>query len=199
MDIELTEEEYALLPPDFSDKIRLKELKVLPREQWWNAKPVVVDPRGRMVKGSGKRRGSKDPVEVGKETAFTRSKTYLEARDKLISIENPDAVYRFEDLIDSLWAAVNGVPYEVPCPHPQFCDTTHKTHLLGRKVDTATAFKLYENLVGKAAESKHVVQETSELRQVLEKREVEVKVYSADPHLAEQKRQVIEGQFGSEN
>jgi len=191
--IEATSEELGLLSISIQEDVASGALEVAPREQWWGAKPVVRNSKTkRLVKGSGKIAGSKDPVAVGKETAFRRSTSYRDAVESLISVDNPEAKYSFESLIDALWKAVNGESYQVDCPHPEDCEDGGK-HMIGRKTDTATAFKLYENLAGKAKETKEVKTEETSIHMLLEKREHRVILHEVEEDEAEvRRRRVLE-------
>jgi hypothetical protein len=178
-------------PDDLQDAIREGRLEVLPGQK---GKPVVRDAQTkRIVKGSGRPLRANDPASVGSKAAVRRSNSYREAVEQMISlIPGGEGKKTFEDLFDVLWDAIEGSPQTLEC---KSCGEKNVYYM---KKDAATAFKLYENLVGKARETKDINVEGTQLTQILERRTVDVHVHGVDRNNVSAKRAALEVAFVDE-
>jgi hypothetical protein len=174
--------------PDFDERYAAGQLEVLPGQR--PEAPVVRDAETKsIVKGSGKYPGAKDAAEASRETAHTRTKTHRKVIEKLVSLddEDPDAVISVRELLEALKTAVSGGTETLKC---------HECGEMGvyrRKIDAPTAFKLLENVGGRAAQTVFQGIEENTLEQLMLQREVAPRLFSLTPGEAEdRKRRAME-------
>lgn len=167
--------------------IKLGPIEVLPGR---GGKPVVRDAVSKKLM-AGTYQLSKhitDVVMEGKSKRdFEKSETYRNALEVLTPMFGSDK-QSLERLLDVLWKAIEGEPTAVRCHHPGCGELTHMYY---PKSDSATAFKLFENLVGKAAQTQNVSIKEDKLVQILEQRTVNVVVQGLNETEAFERRDMI--------
>lgn len=198
-----TDSDLALIhDTELREKVVEGEVLMLPPEVWESAsKPVLVSKTGQMIKGTGRRKGAKDPAVASRETAFTRRKGYRHLIEEYIPPsdlkDTPNAIISFRELIDALIDACNGSPQRVKCQH----EGCGEYHLIGFKKDPNVLFKLYENLAGKARETQDINVTGQHLALVLNERTpiTALEVHSIDPAEERRRREALhaDGEDGS--
>ena len=183
--------------PVLVERVLAGELEISDPKTWYSPdKAVIRDATTKgLVKGSGKVKGSKSPVEASRESAFKRRRSYHELAERYVNPDderNPEAIISFKELMDTLINAANGSPQEVECPHPECAE---KHHVVAFKKDGATLFKIYENLKGKAKETQEVNMNSKHLVAILNERtpvtEVSVRVLS-DEEIQTRRKTIME-------
>lgn len=176
-------------PEPINGGIRLGPVEVLPGR---SAKPVVRDAvTKRALKGSGAFPRGKPITDVVRVNTskrdFEKSQTYREALEILTPMFGADQ-QSLERLLDVLWRVIEGVPTPVKCTHQGCQDMTHMYY---PKPDGNAAFKLLENLVGRAAQTQNVNIKDEKLVQILEQRTVNVVVQGISEADANDRRELI--------
>lgn len=163
-------------------------------------KPVIVDARTkRMMEGSGRPPKANDPVLVGKGTGYKNSTEYRKAFEALFPAggdidERGSLAWWF----DQAWAAAEGSPQYVDCPHPDShvdkSDGPLK-HVVAFKKDAALIFRMIELAVGKAPQTINLNSKSEQIVQSLEYRVYDVTLHGIDEGEADRRRDLIAG-FG---
>lgn len=148
----VTDEILELVPEQFREGVIDGSLIVKDRKLWYDKlKPVLVDTKGRIKSG---RYISNDPTVISRTTAYKRKRGFREMRDLFVpatSGETAQAITSLEEIVKSLWEAVNGSPQQIECP----CGCEYKG-LYAFKKDPNALFRWYENIVGKATETQDI-------------------------------------------
>ena len=161
--IEATKDILSLLTEEVREGVLSGLYFVRPQADWWSAdKPVVVGKNGKLV--TGKYKNSKDPQVAYKENGWKINKSYQQALEDYFPTDeldnNPNIVTHFNKLVEAMWRGINGSPQQVKiqCPHPDVCPKGGGEHVVAYafKVDPHAAFKLIENLKGRAAETQNI-------------------------------------------
>lgn len=176
-------------------KVATGEYIVWPKETWNDELRPVVREAGtnRMVKGTGKVKGTPDPAMVSRQTAYQRRKGYRYLMEDFIPPsdlrDNPNAIISFKELVNNLIEACEGIPKAVTCNHPG-CKEQH-TVVLQR--DPKTLYKLTENLIGRAKETQDINVTSQQLVAVLNERTpIEgLTVHTIDPSEEQRRREAL--------
>lgn len=111
------------------------------------ARPVILDQRGHMVKGSGRWPAANDIAEISRKTAYKRTNTFREALEALVSLDGgPD------DRGSFAWLVTQGLD------------------IIEERRDPNLTFKLIELLAGKARETQDVNVKSQQWISVLNER-----------------------------
>lgn len=166
------------------------------------SKPVIRDASTkRLLPGSGKYPGSKAAVqkEAGSQDVSYREKVeYREAFERLFPAGgDADERGSLAWLFDQFWAAVEGSPQMVDCPHPEYHDDPkHHTplkHVVAFKKDAASMFKMIELGVGRAAQTININKKEERLVQVLEQRQIDVRLHGIEQDEVIAREQMLAG------
>lgn len=148
----VTDEILELVPEQFREGVVDGSLIVKSKDLWYDKrKPVLVDVKGRIKSG---RYISNDPGVISKTSAYKRKRGFREMRDLFVpatSGETAQAITSLEEIVKSLWEAVNGSPQQIECP----CGCEYKG-LYAFKKDPNALFRWYENIVGRATETQDI-------------------------------------------
>jgi len=156
-------------------------------------KPVIVDATTkRMVKGSGRLPKGNDPVLTGKATAYKQTKEYRQAFEEMFPAggdvdERGSLAWWF----DQAWAAAEGSPQYVECPHTE----CKQKHVVAMKKDGGLIFKMIELAVGRAPQTVNVNSKHEEIVKALEYRVYDVTLHGIGADEADERHQLIQ-QFG---
>ncbi len=173
----------SLLPDNLRVGVLDGTYEVLPGKS--AKKPVVrrSDTKA-LVKGSGQYPKAPDGAEVGRATAHKQRVEYREAMQAFIPVlanvpagERQEATRSFEALLDAAYLAAQGVPTRVECEHlDEFGDPCRTKHIVAFKPDGNLLWRMIENLVGKATETKEIDVRAQVLQQIAERRVVDVRI-----------------------
>ena len=178
----------AKLPEQLREMVEAGEYQVWGEGQ--GGKPVVLDASGHIVAGSGRYPNANDPAEVGRKSAFKRSRKYRELLEAFVG-DDPEAKYQFEHLVDLAFEAANGSPQLIDCPHPSICPEKKTRHVVAFKRDGQLIFKLLELLVGKAKETVETTHDERRLEVLVDARSQPVGVFDIDPREAAERREQL--------
>ena len=160
---ERTAELLELLPEDLKAQVLEGELVVYEGQK--PEKPVVLNLKGQLVKGSGRWPNANDPAAVGKSSGYKRSKDYHEAMRLLIPIDgDADRRGSFAWLVEQGFAAAEGSPQKIKCPECGYGGI----HVY--KKDSNAIIKLIEMVHGRATETKDINLTSNEWIQTLSER-----------------------------
>jgi hypothetical protein len=161
------------------------------------SKPVIRDAKTKsLLKGSGRypRQAPAFPPTALQAVTESATTEYREKADYRAEFERlfpagGDVSERgsLAWLFDQFWAACEGSPQYVPCPH----EDCGKKHLVAFKKEAATMFKMIELGVGKAAQTVNINSREDKLVRVLEQRVVDINIHGLPDDVA-QRMQVIE-------
>lgn len=157
------EEIIELVPERLKPGVLDGSLIIRPQSMWWSEdKPVIVDADTKRLK-HGRYATANDPALISKQSAYKRKRGYKEMQSIYIGAEPGETLEQItslKEIIENLLDAANGSPQEVKveCPHPDICPYGGGKHVttFAFKKDANAIFKLYENIVGKAAETSDV-------------------------------------------
>lgn len=139
-----------LVPERLKPGVLDGSLIVKTSDMWWSSdKPVIVGAKDNRIR-HGRYKTANDPAIIGKTTAYKRKRGYKEMQQVYIGAEPGEhelQIISLKEIIDALWEAANGSPQRVLCKH---CG---REDIVAFKKDPNALFKLYENVVGKAAET----------------------------------------------
>ena len=148
----VTDEILELVPEQFLQGVKDGSLIVKDRKLWYDKlKPVIVDSKGKIRAG---RYVSNDPGVISRTSAYKRKRGFREMRDLFVPAtenETAQAITSLEEIVKSLWEAVNGSPQQIECP----CGCEYKG-LYAFKKDPNALFRWYENIVGRATETQDI-------------------------------------------
>lgn len=190
-----TPELLACVSDEVREMVESGEVEVVPGKV--GNKPVIRYSESKQwVKGvgSGQYPGAPNLGQIAKATAHKRTNQFREVLEVLTPLnegpEVPGSVAWWHD--KAMWAAA-GAPQYVQCQHIG-CE---KKHLVAFKPDGGLIFKYIEMMGGKAPATMDIqVDATLQmLTAAMSKREVEVKVITADPDEASKRAQAIEARF----
>lgn len=165
-------------------------------------KPVIRDSSTkRLLPGSGKYSGSKSIVQAHQEhadTTYREKVEYREAFERLFPAGgDADERGSMAWLFDQFWAAVEGSPQLVDCPHPEYHeDPKHHTplkHVVAFKKDAASMFKMIELGVGRAAQTININKKEERLAILLEQRQFDVRVHGIEQEEVIAREQMLAG------
>jgi hypothetical protein len=186
----------SLVPEQYRDGVLSGDFIVRPREQWWDEnKPVIARANTQRIV-TGKYKNSKDPVQASKDSAYKRTKSYREALEHIIKVEGPaDKKGTFAWLVEQAFAAAEGSPIHVMCPHPELCPEKNRKHLIVQKKDGNLLFRLIELLSGKAKETQEVNVKNRHLVELLTDRTPieSIEVIELTPEQMTERRKLLDG------
>ena len=150
----------------------------------------VVKRGGKLVKGSGKIKGSKDAAVASRETAYKRTKGYQEVLETLLPPEredSPTAVSSLRELVAAFWEAVTGSPQKLQCPE---CGA-HSMYAF--KQDPHAIMKMIEKLAGRAKETQDINIHSETMIALLNERSNvrELKVITIDPEEERRRKELF--------
>ena len=190
-----TPELLELVTDEAREAVKRGEVEVVPGKV--GNKPVVRDVHTKNIvggMGSGQYPGASDLGHVAKATAYKRTnkhREWIEARLDPEGDENTPGSLPWL-FSKAMWAAA-GAAQKVDCQHIG-CG---EKHLVAFKPDGNLIFKLIELVAGKAPATMemNVDASLSMMIQALNKRDVEVRVITADPDEAIKRAAAIEARF----
>lgn len=163
------------------------------------AKPVIRDARTKkLMEGSGRYPRANDSAMVGRQFAYKNTTEYRQAFEALFPAggdvsERGSLAWWF----DQAWAAAEGSPQYVDCPHPESCPEKNKKHVVAFKKDAALIFRMIELAVGKAPQTVNINSHEEKIIQALEHRVIDVNIQGLSSDDTAKRAQVIEA-FGYE-
>lgn len=160
-------------------------------------KPVIRDARTkRLLEGSGRYPRANDAAMVGRATGYKNTTEYRQAFEALFPAggdvnERGSLAWWF----DQAWAAAEGSPQYVDCPHPDLCPERNKKHVVAWKKDSSIIFKMIELGVGKAPQTVNINSHEEKIIQALEHRVIDVNIQGLAPVDVAERQRVIQA-FG---
>lgn len=131
-------------------------------------KPVVRDPAGKLVKGTGIEKRHIDMGEMSKQFAYKRRKSYREALETIVDADGPpEQEGTFLWWLRQAQEAAKGAVQEVACP-----ECRHKFEVKGKR-DGGLIFKIIELVHGKATETREVSYRDETMEAILNQRSVD--------------------------
>lgn len=186
---ERRQELIGFLPEDLRKRVEEGELQVFEGQK--PEKPVLIDDKGRLVKGSGRYPNANDPAKIGRQYGYKNSKDYQDAMRKLIPIDGDvDQKGSFAWLVTQGFDAAEGSPQNIRCPN---CDYKG---LVAFKKDSNAIIKLIEMVHGRARESQDINVKSEQLIGILDTRIPldQLAVHSlTEEEIQERKNIVLEG------
>jgi len=195
VDTDLTPDLYALLSDDLRVGVDEGRFRVVGEGQ--DDKPVVVDATtGRWVKGSGRSLNANDPAQVGRETAFKRSRAYGEVLEAFLPAWRGDsdaAISSLEELVAAAVKLAQGheTAYDVVCPS---CEHKHVIQVAAPPNQKMVEF-LIKRLAGDATKTINTNTRSEEIVKVMSDQRIlhQIEVIDITPEeRARRKREVIE-------
>jgi hypothetical protein len=185
-----TDEDLDLLTDDLRAGVEAGELTLQHPDTWYSPLRPVVKRDGKMVKGSGKIKGSKDAAVASRETGYKRTKGYQETLEALLPAEradSPSAVSSLRELVEAFWQAVKGSPQKVSCPE---CGVTS---VYAFKQDPHAIMKMIERLTGRAKETQDINIHSESIVALLNERTNmrELQVITIDPEEERRRRELL--------
>ncbi len=177
----------SLLPPDLKEKVEEGTYSVYPGQN--PEKPVVLDEKGRLVKGSGRWPNANDPAWTGKVSGYKKSKSYREALETLVPLEGDEQTRgSFAWWIEQGMQAAEGSPQRIECP----CGCEYKG-IYAFKKDAQMIFKIIELLHGKAREAMDINVKSEQLVAILNERVPmnTIEVHTIDPADVERRTDML--------
>lgn len=165
-------------------------------------KPVLRDSTTHMkLKGSGQypsNKGPKQTLPAVQPQAYRETAEYRQRFEELLPAggdvnERGSMAWWF----DQAWAAAEGSPQWIECPHPEYhTEREHRgeplRHLIVLKKDGALIFKMLELAVGKAVQTQNVNVKEDRLVRILEQRTVDVRIHGITDEEVNERDEVLE-------